>query len=1208
MNQVLKRVVGFISAGALFVTVSTAMASSDANAYRQPSMASLFVHAWMAELGPIEVPSGSVDAKFLMVAGLVHKGQFVKAEKLLDEIETEAESEGSSRDLLLALFFRDQLESRRYLLAAGGRSQDGLSTNNSMELELSKQEFSTKIGDLERRVSLDQRGEGFSLVLWQGALDFCALTATNLRTQRVYDRMSNSALAFTSKVNKDNCLNMLNMAKANKSGMGLGNTTDEKIISSFIEGDLAASMGDLEEAKQKWTDGLEFAKREGRKHSQESFMLRLGDLEASPYGNPLTMGYDLAKEDTVRFAIRMGGIDLHDLAVPFAQVPEAAQRRALEWYRKSAEIGSPNFSTYLLKARRANLAKLQRDYTLEFKLLSEAAAEAEGQDDVHFSAILRSYSSILAGNRGQLAAAIDLLNKAGDMGGILTVTETARSIGERILYLGSDVDRSTSTMKMIASVLKEEGLGLAAIPLYDFLSSAYAGTGNYDASLESSQNQMTLLSEAVRFFEQETEKRRPRVSPFDRSAEGWLARQKRSLTFNRMMIAMSLHNLDLSEGGDGWKKQAKEIETAVIAELRADDSKEGNDLLDHYMKFLRQKGALEGLRKMSRCTEYLEKYQELRPQIISSGNLQPLLEVLPRAVTCDPATGTAVVQDIAQVNPSAMTKEILQKRGTMEASNLIMALNDAFTRIEVFFKMALALKDYQQVLAWTEPLQAIVLEEPILARYRIGTKVYRALAAAGMQKPDEAKALLAPIMVTEEWNQFHPAQRSFVLSALVEANITSGDAMEGLVALNHLNDTEEEASDLRTGIRAWSKGNAESAMLIRKAAVQGGLSEKEAQRLKLLQDGQGMVPFFPVHVNQPHKSRTPANRTEISAAISSLPKNTTLLVYHIGFFNVTMWKCKAGEPVRMVRLETPVDDVVRLSGDLHDALANSLDWKAASKALYHKLLEAAGPFPAGDVIAIKRSSSLGNCHFEYLGASAEDILLLEHPVVYIDRLLGQNRPVAEGQAPTALVVGYGPVNAEKEAKEVSGKLKCMSLIGPDATAANVLKQIENAKWVHFASHAHLNEANPYKSTISLKDGDVEAWELFGNSAEKEMVLLSACDTVKAAGGGRVIAGMAGNESSIAAFARKSKSHWVVASFKSASDELTFKVMQRFYDRLISDNGQRNPARALQEAKKSLIKDKERPIRPGKLAYLEVYGDSLSVLFEKHSAVPANSPR
>lgn len=107
----------------------------------------------------------------------------------------------------------------------------------------------------------------------------------------------------------------------------------------------------------------------------------------------------------------------------------------------------------------------------------------------------------------------------------------------------------------------------------------------------------------------------------------------------------------------------------------------------------------------------------------------------------------------------------------------------------------------------------------------------------------------------------------------------------------------------------------------------------------------------------------------------------------------------------------------------------------------------------------------------------------------------------------------------------------------------------------------MNLRNPFRSSLRVAGGTIEAWELLRLAPKADMIVLSACDT-DAAGG--FAAGLDSSSASIAAFAMAGQAHWIVASLWAADDGTTNQVMKSFYRAMIQRKS--NPAEALRQAK------------------------------------------
>ncbi len=141
----------------------------------------------------------------------------------------------------------------------------------------------------------------------------------------------------------------------------------------------------------------------------------------------------------------------------------------------------------------------------------------------------------------------------------------------------------------------------------------------------------------------------------------------------------------------------------------------------------------------------------------------------------------------------------------------------------------------------------------------------------------------------------------------------------------------------------------------------------------------------------------------------------------------------------------------------------------------------------------------------------------------------------------------------------------------DAASEEAVKSspaVAAARWLHFASHALVDEQRPAHSGLVLSppaeggdDGLLQAWEIAGLRLSADTVVLSACET----GLGRWIRGeglIALTRPFLYAGARR-----VVVSLWQVADRSTGELMVRFYRRLGAGEP---PARALRSAKLSLL--------------------------------------
>lgn len=166
--------------------------------------------------------------------------------------------------------------------------------------------------------------------------------------------------------------------------------------------------------------------------------------------------------------------------------------------------------------------------------------------------------------------------------------------------------------------------------------------------------------------------------------------------------------------------------------------------------------------------------------------------------------------------------------------------------------------------------------------------------------------------------------------------------------------------------------------------------------------------------------------------------------------------------------------------------------------------------------------------------------------------------------------------SEAEAKAIASLLKTQPLIGPQATESAVVQQMQNARFIHLATHGLLDNLAGFQSSLAFastspspgqkaseNDGFLTAREILNLKLKAELVVLSACDTGRGRISGDGIIGL--SRSFIAAGASS-----VIVSLWKVPDKPTSDLMLAFYQNL-----QKQP-------------DKAQALRQAMLATLEKY--------------------
>lgn len=259
-----------------------------------------------------------------------------------------------------------------------------------------------------------------------------------------------------------------------------------------------------------------------------------------------------------------------------------------------------------------------------------------------------------------------------------------------------------------------------------------------------------------------------------------------------------------------------------------------------------------------------------------------------------------------------------------------------------------------------------------------------------------------------------------------------------------------------------------------------------------------------------------------------------------------------------------------------------------AKELYQKIINPISTYIQDKNLAIVPSGVFNYLPFEVLLHPTEDKYLIEnHAIRYIYSIkdLSQNgtevnetkriafAPNFGNDANKAYAVrqGYDALaGAEKETNMLAELFDFNLYKGAEATKANFLETIEDARFIHLASHAQLDEFDPMQSYIVFDNADslseekqrLYAYELYNMSLDADLAVLSACNT-----------GMGKQKkfNGVISLARAFQFAGVRSTIMSlwpAQDESTAKIMELFYKHLSEGESK---SIALQQAKLDYLK-------------------------------------
>ncbi|HET6874610.1 MAG TPA: CHAT domain-containing tetratricopeptide repeat protein [Acidimicrobiales bacterium] len=162
--------------------------------------------------------------------------------------------------------------------------------------------------------------------------------------------------------------------------------------------------------------------------------------------------------------------------------------------------------------------------------------------------------------------------------------------------------------------------------------------------------------------------------------------------------------------------------------------------------------------------------------------------------------------------------------------------------------------------------------------------------------------------------------------------------------------------------------------------------------------------------------------------------------------------------------------------------------------------------------------------------------------------------------PTVVLIGGPDLHHADSELEAIGKVwpQARTIIGAEATVANVLSAVQDADLVHIAAHATHRGDHPLLSGIRLFDGHLTGHELSTHEIPARVVVLSCCET-----------GMAENAGGIGLsrlITEHSGASTAVASVSPLADRSAGPLMTGFHQRLAAGS---SPARALVDSRQAL---------------------------------------
>ena len=1131
----------------LLLAASHAAAQSPADANRAVT---LFLHAWLPEIGPVPPPVTESEAALIAVAQAARRGDFQGAQQRL---ASAGDGAADSRTRYLVPLWSHEIARRRFRFAGGVAPQQldrGIALIYESPARQAELDKARSIASTMRPPETSQAG---AIGKGAGLIDQCIEGSLNF----VFSQIGRAVLEKLAPMTDQSCQEYMESVST-VGGLRVLTEPSLTLLRDLVAAHSASRLHDnVAAARERLRAGLAIAEQNHWEQARALWLMALGDASAAPRGSPLSLGYELGSEGTIRTELNsvantMGlgetepyeSRDLSlDAAAGFYQQARAvnqathgpippsdfALREAFLNYRR----GKPAYAEYL---RAAGLAREERSSWTEI--------------------MASTCASLLGGSRQAFADALAAAVKQGNVGAVLSMAQLAQSWAARASAAGDGIG-AIIRLRIAADALAGTGFEASRAEVLGTLAAAYDGLRRNEAAVEASKealSEWTALLKKVQAAEKQ-----PRIGNDSVVAAVYVRASELGLPIANAWFSLWGGYAKLeSEEGLAWTIKKKQTwETAlqffgasgVAASVPAEFMQQIKSEAGSFSSGLSDLGVF---RKFQTCPGILNYFKRLQPQI-QGGDVEFSVGALLLASACDSTLlGTARTQlerlDIVNT-VAASWKSAQGPWNAMAKLRFQQAIQDA--------DRWMTLADYADggllLSRWVRGLETTLAPVPGYHTYRPLLSYYKARGLALTGDAAGARELLLSLRAEPYWS--HAASSTFradVARALVDGEVKLGHAEAGLLAAEEARAEQDRTRRLATGIGEGNSEAVELAMLLRQAALEENIDRARVAELE-------------------QRARTSTDwkapdLASLRAGIRALPPDTTALVYFPLRNELAVWRLERNAAPRLIRVPVVADRLLLTARQFRATLASGeAGWEPIAQELYGRLIEPVGPVAHGRTIAISGSDLLGNIPFEMLRPEAGQPLLAEHPMVYLGSIAAVQNPGARQASRGALVVGInggGLSTPEKEAGMVAARLGTAPLAGPAATLAQVERALPEARYVHFATHGVLDAQNPYRSYLSMYDGRLEAWRLLRDAARAELIVLSACNTKL--GPQRILKQVTSDEDSITGLASYAGVRRILASLWGANDEASAVLMDAFYRELAGNPAQ--PALALQRAK------------------------------------------
>lgn len=1095
----------------------------------QPTpITSLLARAWTEDFDESRGAISGSDLVFLRAAQAARQGHFNDAQRLIEEIDQEEYS--SQRNKLLSLLFKRIILDQQFSLVGGGYGDQRRLEMIRIERAPDEEALQSLTASMIERFPETDKNDARLANQFKLILDDCQSFALSII------RSASAGIPVPSGMT-DSCT-VIQESTSDK----ISTPIEQQIIQKVALAGLAAGREDIGAAQGYLTEGRAAVIQAHQQRSEAEFDLRLGDVLAMPHGNWETLGYDLGSDGLARVVLDAGALP-KSRTYPSSQMLSEAGR----WYSSASDLAnhlsSPELSSEV-RFRMGCLAFVQGDIRAAIPLFAGAGALANEAGSERLGMISLGISAILSANRTLYTKALHSLWLEGDVGGAGSLIEIAASYAWTLKFYG-DTRAAIDLTLIVLNSIRDENVPLAQDMLMTNLISLYRINGDPDLQLywanAAVEDENKFITEASKYY----------INPWFLDGENT---HLATLLWN---VEVELYARTLTELDDDkfWTNQLTDVERRIFsrdstpqAQLTSNTYRQMKADIGERIIFARR------VSHIASCES--SGYESLRDELLQKNESNLLQDLDKYLAQCgDTNANQAALERLhsADIASYLTTLRNSSRRTTLtEQRDFLRANNE----LSLTMDTAVALQDFPFLSRWLDEIESSQGVTPKSYLTRLGMLL-------GTRQPAIVRDRVMHFLSDENaWKRADNHTRVGSLGALVEAYAQMGDSEKSLSAL--LNLWRVQASMNRTYSSALTTAELRRATLLRTPYERLSSQEREELlRLCLIDDTSSVAA---------------SSTIDISHLVSTIPDGVTVLIYFIGNRS-WLWRLERGIPLKLIPLR-PTREFASSAIKLESKFASvsAVDgWQEYSTLLYHSLVEPAGEFRSGQTLAIVGAGYFRGLPFDVLGASPSKLLGMQHPIVYIDRLLD----TASSSGPTprrSVVIGAGGLSsdqAEPEAEDIAALLSVKPLVGPDAVKTQIASALIGATWVHFSTHGVIDSQNPYRSYLTLSGGGrIQGFELPSLLKSASQVAFSACDS-NAAFAPIGEDAHPGFSRGLTLFAHWAGTRWVVSSLWKADDAAARKLMVKYYEQLLK--GDSNPS-ALFKAKLVYIEQEKQQSR------------------------------